>query len=366
MKYLKFAFIALLASVLVFTGCEKDEVTPDAEFIPENFKVDIPSSISGEASKKLSSSKDEVLQGDDIYGYLRTFIFVGEASAEIVQDIMRAIRKHGLNEAMSFSFQSDDDGRVKNVVITENSSFEGHTWEYELSMTDAESEANADQGMAMQVFWDRNPVDGIAILKPYNLNRTENPEENDVMYRVDYSETGDTGYSNAMIVYIAGLPVANPLQLPYAMQTLKIFAGKDGDMVDVFGNSNHPNAKFFNDDTGFNWAFTASGIEDSDIGVAEVGLPPSDLDETSREVILGDYALKTVFENQIYDVWPNILPEDLDTYLQNTEAPGYFGPFGFITGGTAPNDQYTEIEASMNELVPYNPIQVTNLTIEFK
>ncbi len=78
-------------------------------------------------------------------------------------------------------------------------------------------------------------------------------------------------------------------------------------------NSNHPNAYLWQSEMWFNWAFVAAGQLETDIGVAEVGLPPSDLNSDSREEILGTYSLKNVFTNQINLAYPGINPNDLSS-----------------------------------------------------
>ena len=72
--------------------------------------------------------------------------------------------------------------KPKSIVIIENSAFEGQTWEYQLTTTDE------DGGKALQVFWNNNPVKGISILQPYNINRSETDEwsNESTMYRVDF------------------------------------------------------------------------------------------------------------------------------------------------------------------------------------
>ncbi len=364
MKKISLILAVVLGFAITFTSCKKDEELTKADIIPQNFKVDIPNSISQQVVK---ASKADVLTGDDIYQHLGTFIRIGENAADIVQEIMRAIRQYDLDQAMTFSYQSDDDGRIKNVVIIENSDFEGTAWEYQLTMTDADSETNTDGGKAMQIFWNNDSVKGIAILKPYNINRASNDEwsgEN-TMFRIDYSEAG-TDYEAEMTVYISGLVLPDPTvgDNKFAMETLKMFAGRKGNIIDVYGNSNHPNANFFDDNTGFNWAFIASGDENSDIGVAEVGLPPSTLNETDRNVILKDYSVYNVFYNQLTALGYN--DTDIQIYLVNTQAPGYFTANGFLSAGTSPGTSYDEIETSMNTLSPYNPVQISNLVIEFK
>ncbi len=365
MKKISLILIAVLAVAITFTSCKKDKDLTKADIIPQNFKVDVPNSLTKTPAK---ASKDDVLNGNDIYGHLSTFIAVGEGSADIVQSIMRSIRQYDLDQAMSFSYQSDEDGRTKNVVIIENSEFEGTNWEYELTMTDADSETNSDGGKAMQIFWNNSPVKGTAILKPFNLNKNDQDvwSDENTMYRIDYSEI-DATYDATMKVYISGLVLPDPSvgENKFAMETMKMFVGKKGDIVDVFGNSNHPNANFFDENTvGFNWAFAASGDESVDRAVAEVGLPPSNSDETSRTVLLGDYSIYNVFHDELIEL--GYQENDIADYLVNTQAPGYFNSDGFVAAGTAPSDAYANAEASMSNLTPYNPILISNLDIQFK
>jgi len=359
MKKISLILTVIFATAILFTSC-KDKNEIKADIIPSKFKVDIPSSISNATSK---SDKDGVLDGNDIYGHLRTFIAVGEGSADIVQAIMGAIREYELDQAMSFSYTSDEDGRTKNVVIIENSTFEGQTYEYKLTTTDQ------DGGKALQIFWNNSPVKGVSILKPYNINRseTDNWSGENTMYRVDYSEAS-TNYDAEMTVYISGLvlPGSTTGEDRFAMETLKMFAGKKGDIVDVYGNSNHPNAYFFNEtgEKGFNWAFAASGDDSSNIGVAEVGLPASSLNTTSRTVLLENNSIHNIFNNELVALnYPQV---DIDVYLAQTQAPGYFSNSGFLNAGTSPGTSYDAIQSSMENLTPYNPVSVSNLTISFK
>ena len=364
--------LLLLSGVVLLTSCEGNETpTPQGESIlPESFGVDIPSAISDEnlVSSRYANArtKEDTVQGNDIYEHLGTFIHVGEASAEIVEDLIFGIRVYNINRPLTLTYESDDDGRTKTLVVEENPDFEGSTWEYVLTVTDTDSEGNEDGGKALQIFWNRSPIKGIAILKPYNINRDENPSAEDAIIRIDYSEGGELGYDAHMIVSIAGLPLPSALDEPWAMDGLKMFAGRSGDVVDVYGNSNHPNAIFFSGNAGFNWAFVASGDDSEDIGVAEVGLPPSNLDESSREVLLDYYSIKNVFTREITEVWPNLPTEIIDAYLYNTEGPGYFGPDGFIAGGTSPGDDWDILVDRLQQMSPYNPLEISNLSISFK
>ena len=359
MKKISLILTVLFALSVVFTSCKKDKDLINADIVPVKFKVDIPNSISNNASK---ADKDGVLNGNDIYCHLTTFIAAGEEAADIVQEIMTAIREYDLDQAMTFSFQSEEDGRTKHVVIIENSEFEGQVWEYQLTLTDEGG------GKGMQIFWNNSPVKGIAILNPYNLDRTIDNEWNNenTMCRIDYSEA-ETDYEAQMIVYISGLVLPDPNigENRFAMETMKMFAGKNGDIIDVYGNSNHPNASFFDENTvGFNWAFVAAGDESNDRGVAEVGLPPSILDETDRTVLLETYSIYNVLYQELIEL--GYSEDDILDFIVNTEAPGYFNESGFVAAGTSPSSAYDAAEASMQGLTPYNPVLVSNLTIQFK
>lgn len=365
----KLSFILTLAFIVAvfFTACNPDPVEPtDNNILPETFSVDIPQSLSSATMKSLKNGEEDILQGNDIYEHLRVFIHVGDEAAQIVEEVIKAIRLYGLSEPMSFSYEGDDDGRTKNVVIVADSEYEGTVWNYQMTVIDADSEGNDDGGVAMQIFWNTGTIKGIAIMKPYNIDRNTEDLFAHSMFRIDYSEGLENGYEQEMTVYISDIALPSPLNNPFAMETMKMTAGRNGDIVEVFGNSNHPNAVLFSSETGFNWAFVAAGQLETDLGVAEVGLPPSDLNSNDREKILGEYSLKNVFTNQINATWPGLDPAIVALYLQNTEAPGYFNAQGFVSGGTSPGTEYDAIEAAIKSLVPYNPLEVANLNLEFK
>lgn len=368
MKNLKSIFSIAVLTALLFFSCEENtDLRPsDQDILPDRFSIDIPSAISSDEPGKKSGTAIDTLNGNVVYHHLTSFIAVGESASEIVEEIIIGIKRYNINKPLTLSYESDDDGRVKNLVVVQNSFYEGVNWEYQLTITDAKSEMNEDDGLGMQIFWNNEPRKGISIIKPVNLDNSSDGDFSEALFRIDYSEAGEHGYDAHMIVAIADLPLSHPLEDPYSMNALKMFVGKKGDVVDVYGNSDHPNAVFFTATTGFNWAFVASGHDKLDIGVAEVGLPPSNLDSPSREVILGNYAVKEVFSTQIYNLWPFIDQGTVDAYLYNTEAPGFFGEYGFIQGGTAPGDEYNELVTRIGELSPYNPKDVNKLEISFK
>ncbi len=363
----KLCYILTLVIAIIFTSCAKEEdLQTEASILPEAFSVDIPPSLSKSTIKSVKNGEEDYLQGNDIYEHLTTFIQVGDNAAEIVEAVIKAIRLYNLSEPKNFTYDGDD-GRAKNVVIKAQSEFEGMVWNYQMTVTDADSEMNDDGGVAMQIFWNTGTVKGIAVMKPYNADQSNTKDIfMHAMYRIDYSEAAENGYEQEMTVYVSGITLPSPLTHPFAMETLKMTAGRNGDVVEVFGNSNHPNATLFSDETGFNWAFVAAGKFETDLGVAEVGLPPSNLNSIDREEILGQYSIHDVFMKEINDAHPGIDPTLLAIFLQNTGAPGYFNSQGFVSGGVSPNDKYNVLSATIETLVPYNPSEVSNLNLEFK
>jgi hypothetical protein len=368
------AFVA----VAFFSSCENNNVEPQNDYgiLPERFSVDIPGSLSNEST--LKSAESDTLSGNEIYEHLTNFIAIGEAGAELVEDIIWGITVHHIDQVKTLTYVSDEDNRIKNLVVYENAEYAGRVWEYQLTMTDADSEGNADNGIGMQVFWNKSPIAGIAILKPYNINRNDT-ETGQAMFSIEYSEEGTDKYEKYMVIEISDLPLPKPEVEMFAVNTLKMFVGQDGDRIDVYGNSNHPNAQFNPYDmeaVGYNWAFVASGYHSNDLGVAEVGLPYSSADISSREDILVNNSIQKVMNremtNVIIEEYPQLEGHEelieayLKPYLVNAEAPGYFNNKGFVQAGTAPDNSYTELENSITSLVPYNPKTISELNVEFK
>jgi hypothetical protein len=371
-------------SVLFFTSCENsllDRKNNDSGILPERFKVEIPSALSNADLKStLKSTAMDTLNGNHIYAYLNVFIAVGEGAADMVQAIMWHIRAYKIEDVISLTYTSDEDHRVKNLDVISDVEFQGRTWEYQLTITDAESEGNTDGGIGMQIFWNKSPIEGIAIFKPYNINRNKHDGNPDAMASIEYSEKSTSEYDSYMIVDLAGFPFENSVPQNYALESMKMFVGKKGNIIDVIGNSNHPNVRFNiydTDHSGFDWAFVASGQKNENIAVAEVGLPYSTADISTRTAILGDNSIKKVLTremtNFVVDAYANagitLQPDEiaaiLTPYLKNADAPGYFSNHGFVQGGVAPDNSYTELESRISGLVPFNPMDINNLQIEF-
>jgi hypothetical protein len=326
----------LIALVLLTISCDEG-TDPQAELLPERFSVDIPTAISAGASS--GRVQADTLNGNAIYLNLATFIAVGGGSAKVVEGIIQGIRKYALDRVETATFTSDEDSRTKNLVVTKDVPFEGTTWQYMLIVTDADSEGNADGGKAIQVYWNQGtPIHGVAMIKPYNADRTHNGGIKDAVFRINYDEETDDGYDAKMEVRISGLPT--PIGETFAINNLRMFVGKKGDVVDVFGNSNHPRAAFFTGATGT-------------------------LDNSSRTTLLKDYSIKNVLTAQVQTAFPFLPATVIANYLKNTAAPGYFGSAGFIAGGKSPGASYDLLTLRLETMSPYSPKSISELQVRF-
>jgi len=366
----KHFLIVLLSGALGFTACENtfnDGPEVQESILPDELTVEIPATLSADLAMHKSALAVDTLKGREIYGHLRFFIHSGHAAARITREVIHVLKTYHIDQVKTLSYESEDDGRIKNLVVVEAPEFDGKTWEYGLTITDAESEGNPDGGKALQIFWNhRYPAVGITLINPYNLDRSHDGRWAKAMYRIDYSGRGERGYDRYMIVSIAGLPDVEPLLAPFAMSSMKMFVGAEGSYVDVFGNTSHPNAKFLSEKVGYNWAFVASHSKDEDIAVVELGLPLNTVDSNDRTVLLERNSIYNVLYNEVMTVWPNSSEELINAWLTNTEAPGYFNEGGFIQGGKAPSDNYLPLVERIDLLAPYNPSLIAGLEITFQ
>ena len=151
MKKLSFySFVVLLLGVLFFTACENTFNGPGPEdensILPDQLSVEIPAALLDEASSLKGAPVVDTLKGREIYGHLRFFIHTGNHAGRIVKHIIYGIRRYNIDQVKTVTYESEDDGRIKNLVVVEGPEFDGRTWEYGLTITDAESEGEADGG----------------------------------------------------------------------------------------------------------------------------------------------------------------------------------------------------------------------------
>ena len=119
-------------------------------------------------------------------------------------------------------------------LVRQRVSLDSKNYRYQIDIADE------DETRAAQLFWNIDPIEIIALLKPYDINRSEDEALANVFYRIEYSED-DPIYAESMWIAITNLPES------LGLDNLQIFAGTNGEVIDVFGNSNHPNILLFDE-----------------------------------------------------------------------------------------------------------------------
>ena len=186
LKLVSFVLMSGMAFSIFLSSCESNpEVTPQQDILPQSLTVEIPAALSyNDASDgrlgRLGRIREDSLRGNHIYLHLGTFIAVGKGASKIVEGIIFGLRKYHIDRVMSMSYRGEDDNRTKNLIVESNVSFESKVWDYQLTITDADSEGNDDGGKALQIFWNKSaPILGIAIIKPFNCDRQKNADAKD-------------------------------------------------------------------------------------------------------------------------------------------------------------------------------------------
>lgn len=361
---IRLLIVNILFASIVLSSCSKDEeYRKSPTFLPQTFSVSLPEALSNSNTLKNSTNADA---GSVLNEQLATFINIGEGAGEYMEDIILSITRFDIDGPTSKSFVSDLDGRSKTIQIITSSEYDGTVWENQMIISDKESFKNEDKGIGVQFFWNNAPVKGVAIVKLYNWNR-DNPEGLiNTMCKIEYSETGDSGYESAMTISISDWDAA--FKTPqYQLENLKMFAGKNNNTVDVYGCSTHPKAWIINKNPiGYSFAYAAAGNYTANIGLAEIGLPLLGENLTSRNEILELNSLKNTISAQVLKKYPSLSESLLKPFLVNTEAPGHFDNNGFIPTKNVDNDNFLELNEHIKKLTPYNPQLINELSIAFK
>lgn len=350
----KLLYFTLLGGfiVAIIASCNPKDTVEPASILPANFNIDVPSSIS---SSSLKAASTDTLPGNKIYSMLRAFVYVGNVSGAIVKDFMAVIAAYHIDRPMQITYTSYDDNRLKTLTVTEKQVHGQITFDYKMVVADAENNE-----VGLELYWNRAPISGTAIIKGYNLNRTKTKDKNATV-NISYSEA-NAAYEKTMEVTIVGLDTAG---VDDNVDNLKMFVGKKGNVIDIYGNANIPNYAIVdkNHVDGYNWAFVAHSNESLNISVAQVALPPCTLPYINN--IFTNYSIKKVLNDEINKEYPNLNQTYIDKFLTNADSPAYFnGTNGFIScGATLPASPagFTADFANLSALSPYIPAQINAL-----
>ena len=359
MKTIKIIGVIVTLSALVFSGCSKDD---SGDSLPDNITIGISDAISFpvSGSGKSANLGIDPLTGEEIYMHLGNIIYLGELSADLVQDMMISLKKHNIKYATTFSYVSIYDEKNKNVVVKENVSVNDTTWNYCLTVSDEEL------GTAFQLFWNTSPLEVIAILQPkaFDFSVTRNPN---AMIKIEYSEN-DPDYEKTMIVSVTKMDSTSRQY----MSNLKFFAGKNSDVISLYGTAIHPHMALINNNhtNGRAFCFQAKNDILNDIAIARIALPT--ILQTDMSNIWDDFSVDKVLSDEIDIVYANVEQSTLTTikniYLANAIGPAYFtGEQGFVSNaGDIPDDEgFTQDFMNLTGLTPWAPSEISQMTITF-
>ncbi|MBE9509545.1 MAG: hypothetical protein IMY71_01600 [Bacteroidetes bacterium] len=291
---------------------------------------------------------------------MKNIIYLGELSADLVQDMMINLKKYNINYSITFSYKSSYDGKNKDVVVKENVSINDTTWDFCLTVSDEEL------GTALQLFCNTNPLEVIAILQPRAFDFISTRNLN-AMIKIEYSEN-DPDYNKTMIVSITRMDSTSRQY----MSNLKFFAGKNSDIISLYGNSIHPHMALLNENhnSGRCFCFQARNNVPRDIAIARIALPT--ILQTDMSNIWVDFSVDKVLTEEIDIVYANVNQSTLtgikELFLANAIGPAYFtGEQGFVSNaGNIPDDEgFTQDFMDMTGLSPWAPSEINQMTIIF-
>ena len=217
----------------------------------------------------------------------------------------------------------------------------------------------------------RDRVEGIAIVHPRYFNRSDvtltNQEE--LMYQVEYSSVATSEYDQMMVVAISGYTLSADI---FSIDNLKMKVTKKGDIITLIGNSNHPNAVFFDPSKkGFSYAFVAKGDQAANIGSIKLSLAPCTLDSTD---ILSTHSVANAITGELnyyvtqagYSPAAEPFKTCITNILANCQSPAYYSAGGYQScGSNKPMVGNYDAVSALDGLVPYSPKEVSTLAITF-
>ena len=154
--------LSLVVLLLFAASCDDSIDTPPAkeDILPERFSIDVPDPLANPDAvngRKDGRVEEGELNGNEIYELLSFFIAIGDGAGDLTEAILGGVSQFDVDGEFFFTYESDDDQRVKNLRVISDATYEGVDYQYSLTITDAESEGNDDGGKAMQIFWNKSP-----------------------------------------------------------------------------------------------------------------------------------------------------------------------------------------------------------------
>ncbi len=353
---------AILLVLSILSSCDLFNQEPieeeKIEIIPDKIYVDIPNSI---CSSELEE-RFKTMTGDSIYNYMRYFVYLSQNANRIVQKTYNRLLSIDNQGVLEFSFTGVD-GITKNVIIRENYPIDGDSSYYYMEIYNKNY-----SDLALKSVWKFNPLQQIIIFHPSKLDQNEMTDHPNALVRIEYQVQAEgTDYDTLSSTFIYGL--TDTIAHIYTPDNILLSIGKKGNMIELIGSTNNPNAYFFdtNYSGGRNWTFFAKADNVKNIACAQIALPPSWVE--SIENIFADYSIKKVFADELRISNPEFAYlTDLELFNmvginpEELESPGYFDSEGFISAGPNIPAGFENLD-NFELFGPYIPKTVRDSTI---
>ena len=356
MKANRLLIILVLIAGILGSSCSKKK---KGDIVPDDMDIDLSDAISvPDLEKKGFIYEDTIVSGRDLYQKLRTLIFYGDHAGTIMNQYLSILDQYEITGPTIFSFINDQDGKTKNVVVTDHADFFNETWDYFMFVTDG------FEGGALALYWNMNPRKAIAIFRPKALNSNSIFLRNAWVW-IEYNES-DPFFDRTTLIQITGMDTTSANY----MSKLKMFIGKKGDIAHIYGNSIHPTAYLVDPEhtDGRSWSFKAKNNMKLDIAVAKCALPTTKMTLDEMPTIWSTYAMDEVLRAEIEAVYTEATPAQVDFYVKNAIGLAYFvGPAGFVSNNMdVPEDPgFTNDILNLTGLEPWTPLDVYNMIISF-
>ena len=356
MKTNKLLFLFVLIASILAGSCSKKK---KGDIVPDNMNINLSGAISvPNLEKKGFIYEDTIVSGCYLYQKLRTFIYYGDNAGTIMNQYLSILDQYEITGPTIFSFINDQDGKTKNVVVTDNVDFFNQTWDYFMFITDG------FEGAAMALYWNMNPNKAIAIFRPKALN-SNSIFLRDAYVWIEYDES-DQFFDRTTLIQITDMDTTSENY----MSKLKMFIGQEGDVAHIYGNTIHPTAYLVNPEhtDGRSWSFKAKNNIKLDIAVAKCALPTTKLTLDEMSNIWTFYSMDEVLREEIEAVYTDLTPVQIEPFLINAIGSAYFiGPAGFVSNNLdVPEDPgFTNDFLDLTGLEPWTPIDVFNMIISF-